>query len=752
MLIALKIARRTLFWVLIGLGLALVVLLGRLSTGPVALDWLQPRVERALAPDDGSVAVRAERVELRLNQERRSLELVGVDVRYIADAADDPASRPFLTFPEVEITLSVEAFLKHGMIAASHITANAPSLVVKRNDDGSVGLYSDLGEDGTDDMDFGDFLRRFVRAAEDEVRLYSLKRLQIGGGRVAYYDHGRATALTAEAADLVLTRHGENIEGWVRADVLQPSAGRAVLQISGRTELNSERIAFSADIADLMPSDLPALWPLDDHHLPAELSGLRLPVSASIEGSYDLENGASPLEINLRSEAGLIDLPHIFAEAFEIENVTFGGKLAGDFDALEIEHLLLESRGAKLTGAGDIGWQKDEQRARLDVEIADLNAEDLRAFWPPDLGTDARTWIVENIPKGRVREGRVHLDLEAADFGPEPLRDEAIDGSFIFEGLEARYVEEMPPLEAAVGRASFDADRMHFDVESGNNAGLEIIGGAVTITGMGKPGKLSTQLRALADIRGSIDDALLLLDHPPLEVAKELSIEPSSVSGQFTTKLDVRLPLHDDVTEDEALVLAEADLSDAALDGLPKLGDDVQVRSGQLKLLVEDERVTLTGTAAVNGIPLSLDILEPRDETSDQHRRIGIAGLIDTSSLGLPAGISDSVEGEVDVKATVTETDSHFWIDLEAGLDALALMPPGLNWKKSKGDAGRLHASIAMPLDGPIEIKQFDLETDDLEVGGAFMLQPSGETFGPLELTKFKLGETDTGDSHHAGR
>jgi uncharacterized protein YhdP len=744
LLIALKIARRTLFWVLLGLGLALVVLLGRLSTGPVALDWLQPRIERALAPDDGKVAVRAERVELRLNQERRSLELVGVDVRYIADPTSDPASRPFLTFPEVEITLSVEAFLKHGMIAASYIKAKAPSLVVKRNDDGSVGLYSDLGEDGTDDMDFGDFLRRFVHAAENDVRLYSLKRLQIGGGRVAYYDPLRAKSLTAEAADLVLTRHDESVEGWVRADVLQPSAGRAVLQISGRTDLASERTAFSADIADLMPSDLPALWPLDDHHLPAELSGLHLPVSASIEGAYDLESGVSPLDVNLQSEAGVVDLPEFFAEAFEIENMTFGGRLAGDFTALEIERLALESRGAKLTGAGDIGWQEGQQRARLDVDIANLRAEDLRTFWPPELGADARAWVVENIPKGRVREGRVRLDLEPADFGPEPLPDEAVDGTFDFEGLEARYIGDMPPLEAAVGKVSFDADRMHFDVESGRNAGLELRSGTVTITGMGKPGKLSTQLQVLADIRGSIDDALLLLDHPPLEVAKELSIQPSTTSGQFTTRLDVRLPLHDDVTEDEAVVLAEADLSDAALDGLPKLGDDVQVRNGQLKLSVEDEKVTLAGTADVNGIPLSIDILEPRDEVSDQHRRIGIAGLINTDTVGLPARLSDSVAGEVDVKATVTETDSHFWIDLEADLAALALMPPGINWEKSKGDAGRLHASVAMPLDGPIEIKQFDLETDDLEAAGAFSLPSSGESFGSVELTKFKLGETDT--------
>jgi len=185
LLTALHITFRALFWILVGLGLGLIILLGRLSAGPVALDWLQPRIEQALTPKSGDVEVAAERVELRLNPDRRSLELIGVGVHYRAADAAHGEEPSFLTFPEVELTLSVEAFLKHGLIAASHITARAPSLVVIRNEDGNIGLYSESDEGRPDDRDFGSFLRQFVAASDEDLRLSFLKWLQISGGRLA---------------------------------------------------------------------------------------------------------------------------------------------------------------------------------------------------------------------------------------------------------------------------------------------------------------------------------------------------------------------------------------------------------------------------------------------------------------------------------------------------------------------------------------------------------------------------------------
>ena len=743
MLTALHIAVRTLVWGLVGLTLAFVLVLVRLDAGPLSLDWLQPRIERALTLDDGAVTVSTERIELRLNKDARTLELVGVDVRYRTPS--DPASPapPFLIFPEVEITLSVEALLKKGMIAASDVIARAPSLIITRDEDGIIGLQSEAKRDGqAEDVDFGRFLRRFATATEADGRLAFLQRLQIGGGRAAYYDRRRASVLTAEQADLTLARRDGGVDGWIRASIAQPTVDPASVQISGRIEPGAERIAFQADVADLMPADLPALLPRAAAALPVGLDGLRLPVRASLRGEIGFDGAHSALEIDVEAGAGTADLPDHLTEPLEVDRLAVKGTLGAERDSFTIAHALIASRGAVLDASGRLVWRQDQPAVSLDLEARDVRAEDVPAFWPRHVGQKTRRWIAEHIETGLVTEAEMALDLQPVDFGALPLRDEAIDGRFAFEGLSVRYVDEMPPLEKAFGRAAFTAGRMAFDVGGGSNGGVTLTGGSVTITGIGKPGRLTTRLQVHADVEGSVEQALDVLDHPPLNIAGELAIQPAQTGGSVRAAIDVRMPLHDRVTDEDAVITAEADLTGLSVARLPRLGGDVGLSDGAFDLEVGEETVRLSGEAAIGGLPLAIAIVEPRDKETAK-RRIDLSGSLSRDQLDALGVTIDGFEGAAGFTATVTETDTHFWIDLAADLAALSLTPPGLVWRKPAGTPGTLRASIAMPLDGPIEVKRFEIETDALEAVGSLALTPSNRALASLVLEVVRAAGTD---------
>ena len=731
-----------LVWLLIGLGMAFVLVLARLSTGPIELAWLAPWIEQALPPDDGAVAASVARAELRLNREARTLELVGIDVRYRSMEAGAPSSRPFLIFPEVAVTLSVEALLKKGVIAASEVFAEAPSLIITRNEEGAIGLFSEADQGGRNqDFNFGDFLRRFALLPELDERFAFLERLRIGGGRVAYYDRARASVLTAENADLMLARRDDGVEGWLRAQVVQPTAGLASFQLSGRIEPESDHVAFEADVTDLMPADLPGLWPIETYPVPAELAGVRLPIRASFDGKIGLDGSSTSLNVDLQGTTGVIDLPAYLAEPLDIDALAFEGSFIDDLGGVEINRARIESHGAEISGSGNIAWQEADPALVLDLALRNVDVRDLPAFWPPHLAEKSRTWVLEHIKTGRVSEAEVSLDLQPDDWEQRPLRDQAVTGGFAFEGLSVRYVDEMPPLRGMSGSAIFDAGRMDFDVDGGDNAGLKLEGGSVTITGMGIPGKDTTWLHVLADAEGSIEEALTLLDHPPLEVAKELAIAPSATSGRVAASLDVRLPLHDSVTAEEVVVLAEAKLADLTLDRLPKLDSGVRMDQGTFSLGLDEETIKLAGTAEINDVPLTIKIVEPR-ESQTSKRRIALVGDIGLEQLERQGLSMDGLDGSVGFEATVTETGSHFWVDLEADLAGLAIAPSGLNWGKPAGQAGKLHASIAVPVEGAIEIKQFDLRAGDLEASGSLDLLPSNEGLKSLRLDNFELDGT----------
>ncbi len=728
---------RALVWVLIGLGLGVGIFLGRLTTGPVILEWMRPSIEKALTPGNSDLKVAVGKTALRLDESSRTIELVGLDVRYSTESG-----QPFLTFPEVKVALSVEAFLKQGVIAASKVEARAPSLRLTRNEEGVIGLYSmELGDDGPmSDVDFPAFLRHFVLAPESDNRIAYLKHLQISGGHLSVEDQAYADVLQAKGADLVLSRRRDGVRGWLKADLAQDE-GHASLQLRAHVDKRAEHVDLDIDLTNLVVADILPRLQYDWPWLPEELEQIRSPVRASLRGGLDFDGAFSPLEVEMKMADSVLDLPAYLDAPLDVTLLTLKGLVEPDFDAADIDEFRLVSYGAELTAKGRFSLRNGEPRIALDLNAKNVRAEDLPTFWPPDLGVDGREWVVENIKTGQVTKAKARVELYADDFGSEPLRDQAVQGGFDFEGLSVRYIDTMPPVVAGTGSAQFDADRLHFDVTGGENAGIDLLGGTVTISGLGKPGKTATQLKVLADTRGQIDQALSLLDHPPLDVAKDLEIAPDQTSGVFNAKLDIRMPLHDDVTEEEVEVAAEADLSDVVVNGLPRLGDDVLLEGGSFELGIDATTVRLGGTADVDGLPLGIDIEEPLVEGTAK-RRILLNGQLDEAVVGqLDLGAGE-FGGSLAFNATLTETDDNIWVDLEADLSGLAADIPGVAWRKSEGDKGKLLASIAVPNEGPIKVKQFELTARDLKAIGSLSLSKPDYEISELSLTSAQLGDS----------
>ncbi|MGI9436528.1 MAG: AsmA-like C-terminal domain-containing protein, partial [Geminicoccaceae bacterium] len=503
----------------------------------------------------------------------------------------------------------------------------------------------------------------------------------------------------------------------------------------------SERMRFEADVADLVPADLPSLLSIDTGGWVGDLRGVRLPVRASIEGDVGLDGSLSPLHLDMQTSDGVLTLPKLLAAPLEVTSAKLEAVLWSDFAAIDIEDLSLKSGDAALGANGHLSWRDGRIETMLDLVAADVRAEDLEIYWPPALGANVRSWVTENIRTGLATRGKATINLRPDDFGAKPLRDDAVQGWFAFNDLSVRYVDTMPPLTGGSGEVTFNADRMDFTVDSGDNAGVSLEGGTVTITGMSEPGQLETQLQVLADARGSIDQAMALLDHPPLEVAKDLEIAPAQTSGDVTVKLDIRMPLYNDVTDDEVDVLADAVLSNAGINGLPRLGDDVLLTKGAFDLRVEPDVVRVDGSAEINGLPLLIEVREPLVEEAAK-RRFRLNGRLARGDLEAAGLNVDGLDGEIGFDATVTETAEQFWIDLDADLANLGVALPGFAWRKQIGEEGALQASIAVADDGPIDIKQFVLNAGELRAVGRSEITRPDYTISALALDEFRFGET----------
>jgi hypothetical protein len=110
--------------------------------------------------------------------------------------------------------------------------------------------------------------------------------------------------------------------------------------------------------------------------------------------------------------------------------------------------------------------QRDESRieAALSLDVDQVAFADLPVLWPEGLATDVRSWILQNITTGVVRDGHADVGLAAnADFSAVTLT--RASGSLDGSGLTVSWLRPVPPIEQ--GRAVLrivDPDTLQIDI------------------------------------------------------------------------------------------------------------------------------------------------------------------------------------------------------------------------------------------------------------------------------------------------
>ena len=281
---------------------------------------------------------------------------------------------------------------------------------------------------------------------------------------------------------------------------------------------------------------------------------------------------------------------------------------------------------------------------------------------------------------------RAQIRFGPGELGQKPLPEHTLAGEFVFEDLTVSYLDTMPPLVGVDGRATFTGQRMDFAVASGHVGDLVVDQGTVVITGIGIKGRDTTQLEISAGISGPLEQALSLIDHPPLGYTSRIGIAPDQASGRVVSDLRIGMPLHRDLDPSEVRVAAEATITDAAITGEP-----VDIRDGQLKLTVGADTVKLAGDAVVEGVPITVEVrkhsaavaaiaaIRCRDRPMPRCCR----------SVDLPIGL----EGAIGVSATVTEAADERTAEIALDLTPTTIEVPQLDWRKPAGQPSTLTAS-----------------------------------------------------------
>jgi len=730
--------------------LLLAVAVWRLSSDPVDLDFLTPRIEAALADPASGLTVRVGSTELVWAGWGRTVDLHTRNV-----AIRDSEGSTIAVLPDIVIGFSLRALVQ-GTLAPSVVEVFGARLRLIRGEDGKIQLGADpeLGAVADGESDFSRLLPSVIEQLESkpdpERPLSFLTELRILNGYISIQDRRSKLFWEAPGAVIELRRGETGITGEVGLAV-DIRGTRATVVSDFTYDSASGRVKLQGGAANLHPAALAWLAPQLQM-----LTGLTTPLDASLTASGRADGTIESLRFDLRGSQGQLTIADRFAEPLQIAQVRLRGEFDRSAQRLTLEEGKLklgtpEQPGPEVSIIGSAASAADGSAGSLagdlDVEAtvtaSNVPMGDLGKYWPLGVGDNSRTWVVGNITQGIAEEAIAYLALKLPGGSVDTAEVRRMDGTLRYHDLEVHYMRPLPPVVDVSGEGTFDRTSMAFRPTGGRLGPLQVQPTAIEITGFDNEEQI---IDIDLPVVGPLRAALELLDHDRLALIRQLGISPATVNGTAAARVAFRFPLLSGLKLDDIEIQAEANLEQASIEKF-LLGQDA--RDGSLALSLTKEGMEITGPLRLGDVGVELAWKEAFTDTAPygtdlaaQIPKLDEAGRkrfgIDLAPY-LEGPVSASIRMQTDHAGTSTLTTA---VNLESA--TLAVAP--LNWEKPVGESGEAYLTLRLASGRMVEMTDFSIDAGTLRAKGRGQFAEESRELVTLVLDEFMIDETKVHD------
>lgn len=751
--------------------LALVLAIGaylRLKQGPISLDASLPTIQKLVSERLPGASIVIGSASITLSETRGGAALSLADVRLL-----DETGGVFARAPQAEGVFNI-AGLARGEILPRDVVLTGVSARVIRDEEG---VFS-LGFGGADDADTGESGDIFADLLSASTAGGG-QRLLLEDASVLYLDRVSKRVWRASEVDVSFWNTAEGVQAQTNATVSGGRFGDMTLSIAGH-RTSAGDISMVAEVQQAAPVDIAdQISALDwlaafDAPVSAEMAigmnraGDLLSLSGSLkagEGNVKLGGDVvEPLEeaflsfefapesgrffvsdAHLKSDRAsaqaegfvevartpdgdvrdvvaqldLIDLAIAAPEALDApltyERARVTGRVTIDPFEVELGELRLENEPLAITAAGRITAKGDELSADLTLNGGGLTVQDLMAHWPRQAAPGARVWMLDNMEAANVTDFDAIVRL-----GGET---EEVKFDFSFTDAVGHYLRPMPPITDGVGAGQVDLKRFSLTVDSAivtpeDGAPLQVGGSTFVIADLDHPAS-PADINLL--VEGALEDALKIVDHPPLGFISKLGVPLDGLKGDVKVKTYVFLPLLKDLLLEDVEAEAEAEVTNLTAPVEPL---DATATSKLVNLKASTSGFSLNGVASVKGMAVNVGWNEV---FATGARDVKLATRVTPAQLatfGLTTPWFE--EGAAKAAAAIAFTGKGPQIEFSADLLDARLRVEEIGWLKSGGDAANLKGVIILDEDG-VRAPSYELTSRDLIVEGNVALDPAGD-------------------------
>lgn len=734
-----------------GVGLLVLVLaifMWRLTTGPLDIGFARDYVEEALRENESGYAATIQGAYLSWPQTSGPvvLSLRGVSLTRHGQS--------FLSVREMDMGVAVRP-LFFGDIRPVSVRLKEPSMRLFRSQDNKFDL-SLGGETPTTHIEGEDYALETVidalaREGADRRQwgpLAYLRQFDITDARMMVEDHVLDISWYIAPLDLSFARDREGL------------AISATLELPGGANRSSVIVADA--IYNPRKTDLVVnlhLQDIDPRALAQKIDALSWFRNQTLVVNGDLTMVADPqgklrrIGMNLSSANGLLNIPEVHDRPLAYEEVGLKATYDHENGKFLLDNLALTLGGIEVQASSEMSVSADSVKAPLLIKAPSVPLEALARQWPSALNdTSARKWFTERLSVGRLYDGIVTVDLDArrieGELGEESTwdvegRNLAADASM--ENITVDYNKPMIPIIGASATAKVRDDVMTIDITSGKMDEMDIASGKVVIT------ELISDKTGHADIsatlNGPVRSVLRYIEREPIAFrADKAGIQTEQVRGDAKVDVQVSFPTLKDLPKEQVKVTAQGTASGLLIPGMIK---DLDVGGNDMKVVVGDGTVAITGPATLQGRAAPLDFTAFFDSTSKpfvfQARTTVKADYELRRHFG--AGLDDWVAGDPTVNVVYTEKrGGAAEVAVDGKVDDVILLVKPMKYEKPAGVAGTASARILLQNTQLQEVADLSVNTPDLKVEKGrliFERAAAGAHLRRGTIARARLAETD---------
>lgn len=409
---------------------------------------------------------------------------------------------------------------------------------------------------------------------------------------------------------------------------------------------------------------------------------------------------------------------------------------------LEAKELLIVAEDQYVVGNSVMIFEKGTSpEINLAVKVPQIRTNIAKQLWPFWLGRGARSWAIENIFGGVVKDVNfwLHIDKGRLANPQRPIRHTADDYrvDYQFENARVNLVGDVPPVRGASGRIEVRGEALTVHIDEGtsyfpSNRKMELNEGSRFVV----PNTNNVPLMAEVDLNmsGQGDAAAELISFKPIDALDAIGIVPEDISGLVQGNVKARFGLIQSQSPPEPEWTAVLDLSGV---DLKKPVEDRILTDITGTLDVDPKRAILTAKMKMDDIDVEANVTEPIG-ASDFAARLDLSGTLtarDRAQLGL--GLDDIVLGNAQFELErVGDNREKVTVDLTRS----EIVAPGTGWTKAQNVAARAQFIVRRD-DTLFFIDDFEFFGDGFSAKGAMVVDQSG--LRSAQFSQVKLAPQD---------